>query len=68
MPERINGVVKWYEPARSYGWIVGADAKEYHLHRSEIEGKIVLLEGERVTFKAGKNTRGLRALDVRREA
>lgn len=66
MADRIAGRVKWYDAGKCYGWLVGEDAAEYYLHRSEIEGKVVLDEGDAVTFEPGQNAKGRRAMRVRR--
>jgi len=48
----MKGTVKWFNPRKGYGFIVGEDGEDYFVHFSSIqaEGYRVLKEAAEVTF------------------
>ena len=67
-----NGKVKWFNTARGFGFITGDDGNEYFVHYSDIvadEGKFLnLKEGWSVTFDVVSDTRGEKAVNVKKAA
>lgn len=67
--ERIQGVVKWFNADKGYGFIERDGDEDVFVHYSAIEGSGYrsLVEGEEVEFEVvpGKNGR-LQAANVRR--
>ena len=53
MSERISGVVKWFNNARGYGFIICADGTEAFVHHKDIgmEGYRFLKRGQQVEFR-----------------
>ncbi len=64
---RLTGSVKWFDPAKGYGFIERDDGEgEVFVHRAEIQyiGFKVLYEGERVEFDVEHDPRGEKAVNV----
>jgi cold shock protein len=64
MSERVSGVVKWFNQAKSYGYITGDDGSDVLVHRHQIVGGTFLAEGMRVTYVAVDGSEGLQAEQV----
>ncbi len=57
----IEGVVKWFDARKGFGFIVGPDAQDIFVHFSVIEqseGFRALRDGERVTYSAANSDKG----------
>lgn len=67
---REQGVVKWFNGAKGYGFIQRANGEDVFVHFSAIqqEGYKVLKEGETVEFECQTGPKGLNALNVMRPA
>lgn len=66
MAERFVGTVKWFNPAKGYGFI-GRDGGEdvfVHFSAIQMDGYRVLKEGQKVEFSVEKGPKGLQAADV----
>jgi CspA family cold shock protein len=66
MSERFVGTVKWFNPAKGYGFI-GRDGGEdvfVHFSAIQMEGYRVLKEGQKVEFSVEKGPKGLQAAEV----
>ena len=61
-----EGTVKWFNPAKGYGFIASADDQEIFVHYSSIssEGFKKLAEGDAVRFDIVNGEKGLRAENV----
>lgn len=62
---REEGEVKFFEPAKGYGFIRRPDGGEIFVHKSQINGGNMLAAGVRVSYEVGSNQRGLVAEDVK---
>ncbi|MBN2567705.1 cold shock domain-containing protein [Candidatus Woesearchaeota archaeon] len=60
----MKGTVKWYNPAKGYGFIVGDDKKEYFVHHSQLPEGAVPQQDESVTFETKETEKGLQAASV----
>ena len=59
-----TGVVKrWLD--RGFGFIEADDGTEVFVHSSEIQGKSILTEGEKVEFEIEQGPKGPRAVKVK---
>ena len=59
-----TGVVKrWLD--RGYGFIEYDDGTEIFVHSSDIQGKSILTEGEKVEFEIEQGPKGPRAVKVK---
>ena len=66
MSERFVGTVKWFNPAKWYGFIGREDGEDVFVHFSAIEmqGYRQLKEGQKVEFSVEKGPKGLQAANV----
>ena len=73
MDPRTEGIVKWFNDSRGYGFVnpVEADgsvddAFEYFVHFSNVsmEGFKTLKAGQRVMFEVKETPKGVQAVDV----
>ncbi|MFQ5972765.1 MAG: cold-shock protein [Alphaproteobacteria bacterium] len=56
-----DGVVKWFNPAKGFGFIKPADGgRDVFVHISVVQraGLTTLMEGQRVTFETSLDERG----------
>jgi CspA family cold shock protein len=68
--EAVEGDVKWFDPRKGFGFIVGPDGQDIFVHYSVIEGDgfRVLKDGARVEYDAEQTDKGWKALRVIRAA
>ena len=66
MSERENGVVKWFDSAKGYGFIQRDSGGDVFVHYSSIlgVGYRSLTEGQRVEFEVEEGAKGPQALNV----
>ncbi|MBP7228472.1 MAG: cold-shock protein [Longilinea sp.] len=66
MSERLIGTVKWFNPAKGYGFIGRENGEDVFVHFSAIEmdGYKQLKEGDKVEFSVEKGPKGLQAANV----
>ncbi len=58
-----EGIVKWFNTQKGYGFIQQDDDRDLFVHHSEVRGGY-LAEGERVTFDIGEGRKGPCAVNV----
>lgn len=65
MPE---GIVKWFNDKKGYGFIVREDGNDIFVHYSSIEmpGFKTLTEGDKVSFEVEESDRGPQAKSVKK--
>lgn len=61
-----NGVVKWFNDAKGYGFIATDEGKDIFVHYSAIEmdGRKTLQEGQQVLFEVADGPKGPQAANV----
>ncbi len=66
----VRGTVKWFDPAKGFGFISQSGGEDVFVHFSAIEGDDykTLAEGDVVEFELGRGPKGLKALSVRKAA
>jgi len=64
-----QGIVKWFDPKKGYGFIIGPAQQDIFVHYSKIngEGFRVLKDGSTVTYDAINTDRGWHASRVIRD-
>ncbi|MCB9848929.1 MAG: cold shock domain-containing protein [Phycisphaeraceae bacterium] len=64
-----EGVVKWFDPKKGYGFIVGPEGQDIFAHYSKIEGDgfRVLRDGSTVIYDAEKGDKGWNATKIVRK-
>lgn len=66
--ENIEGQVKWFDPRKGFGFIVGPDGQDIFVHFSVIEqdqGFRTLRDGEKVIYSAQVGAKGWSATYAR---
>ena len=66
--EREQGIVKWFNNSKGYGFIQRSSGDDVFVHHSAIqaEGFKSLAEGESVEFAVTKGPKGLQAENVKK--
>lgn len=66
--EGVEGLVKWFDPRKGFGFIIGPEGQDIFAHFSVIQGDgfRVLKDGSSVTYDALKTEKGWHATKVTR--
>ncbi|MFT4344154.1 MAG: cold-shock protein [Candidatus Woesearchaeota archaeon] len=64
----MKGKVKFFDSGKHFGFITGEDDKEYFVHASAVGDGVSLAENDEVTFDVEEGDRGLKAVNVSKEA
>lgn len=66
MSDRINGIVKWFNNAKGFGFITRENGEDIFVHFRSIrgEGYRTLTQGQAVEFELVEGPKGLLAEDV----
>ncbi len=61
-----EGIVKWFNDKKGYGFIEAEECKDLFVHHSSIDmtGFRTLSEGDRVSFEVAETDRGTEAKNV----
>lgn len=64
-----TGKVKWFDPKKGYGFIVGDQGQDVFVHYSSIagDGFRLLRDGESVDYELFKGDKGFQARNVARQ-
>ena len=64
----LRGQVKWFDPKKGYGFIVGPENQDVFVHYSHIDGDGFrsLKDGEEVEYELIEGDKGLQARTVTR--
>lgn len=62
----VTGTVKWFDPRKGFGFIIGPEGQDIFTHFSVIEGDgfRVLKDGATVTYDAERTDKGWKATRV----
>jgi len=63
----VEGLVKWFDPRKGFGFVVGPEGQDIFIHFSTIQqdGFRTLRDGERVIYSATLGAKGWAASSVR---
>ena len=63
-----QGMVKWFNDAKGYGFITQEDGQDVFVHYSAVQGSGFrsLAEGDRVEFEVTRGPKGLQAANVKK--
>lgn len=66
MPERVQGVVKWFSAEKGYGFIKQENGADVFVHYTAIQGSgyRTLEEGKQVEFEIVEGPKGKQASNV----
>jgi CspA family cold shock protein len=64
----VEGIVKWFDAKKGFGFIVGPEGQDIFVHYTQIEGEgfRVLKDGSRVRYDAERGDKGWHATKVSR--
>jgi len=65
---QVEGTVKWFDPRKGYGFIIGPEGQDIFVHFSVIEqteGFRTLKDGEQVSYSAAVGPKGWSATRAR---
>ena len=64
--QNVEGTVKWFDPKKGYGFIVGPEGQDIFVHYSQIDGEgfRVLSDGAPVRYDAECGEKGWHATKV----
>lgn len=60
----MEGIVKWFNRNKGYGFITGDDGKEYFVHQSALAEGTFIRDNDRVSFEPAETERGMQAQNV----
>lgn len=63
----MNGVVKWYNPRKGFGFIENEEGKDIFVHRTQVPQGIFLYEGDKVSFEIEDSEKGPQAVNIKKE-
>jgi CspA family cold shock protein len=62
--QRVRGIVKWFDPARGYGFIALEGSRDLLVGARDVANGTDLQAGDHVEFELRRGSRGLRAASV----
>lgn len=64
----MKGTIKFFNEAKSFGFVTAEDGKEYFVHKSALEAGTTLKEKDSITFdvEEGKEGKGPKAINVKK--
>ena len=60
----MNGVVKWYNPRKGYGFIENEEGKDLFVHKTQVPQGTFLNEGDKVSFEIEEDEKGPKAINI----
>ena len=60
----MEGIVKWFNNQKGYGFIAGDDGEEYFVHFTALKEGTHIRDNDRVSFEPKETDKGKQAQDV----
>jgi len=60
----MQGIIKWFNEEKGFGFILGDDGNEYFLHASKIPDGVIPKENDKIEFNPQTTVKGKQAFDV----
>lgn len=60
----MNGIVKFFNRKKGFGFITGEDQKDYFVHFTAVQKGVFLRDNDKVSFDAVEGDRGMKAENV----
>ena len=60
----MNGVIKWYNARKGFGFIEVEEGKDVFVHNTQVSEGIILNEGDKVTFEVEEGEKGPQAVKI----
>ena len=61
---KMVGKVKFFNPEKGYGFIIGTDSNDYFFHMVEVKDYRLVGYGDEVEFTAEDGKKGLKAMEI----
>ena len=62
----MEGKIKWYNPIKGFGFIVGEDGKDIFVHQTDMPTDVELNEDDPVEYEVEQSERGPKAKNVKK--
>lgn len=60
----MEGIVKWFDRKKGFGFIAGDDGKDYFVHYTTVAEGVFIRENDKVSFEPIEGDKGMQAKDV----
>ena len=62
----MKGKIKFFNPDKEFGFVIGDDGKEYFFHKSGLEEGLTVDKDDAVEFVTEEGDRGLKAVKIKK--
>lgn len=62
----MKGKIKWFNPRKGFGFIIGEDGKDIFVHKNDIAQGINLNEDDPVEYEKEESEKGPKATNVKK--